>query len=175
MSSDFDLAQAEAQAVSRLQTARRDFDVVKREEEKYLKDRESKAQALVARIVSRGESAQTFLEAVISKIAKRTTEYKAKCAEFTRGLFSALNRVDKILDITNRIMDKGQQTLDVCGSTLEAVDAHITKLLTLEKEIEKREREVMRREKEADRKLKKAVDIADWVRSGKRYNSKDLS
>lgn len=169
-----DIAQLEMEAATRLQNARRDFDALKRDEEKYLKDRESKVQTLLADLMRRGDSAFKVLTDITDHIGKEMREHTARFADFAKGLVSLLNRAENIMDSANRIEERAKDTLAIYQKMNADLVEKTSQLSELEKQIKSREREVERRDKVAEAKLSEAKELAYWHKSGKRYNKKSI-
>ena len=82
----------------KLQKARRDLDLLRKEEDKFLEDRQEKAQALLVNTDKQINSAQTVFNSVIDKISNQIKDYKDRFEKFTNGLNSTVDRADKMMN-----------------------------------------------------------------------------
>lgn len=168
----FDIAQQEMEAAKRLQESRRALDTLKREEDQYLKDRESKAQSMLAGLFKKAEAAEKILTELTQHIGKQAKLHAERFREFASRLVSLLDRAGKIMDQANAIQARAEETLEIYKKMNADLSAKSAELSALEKQVKSREREVERRGKEADDKLRKAEELAYWHKTGKRYNGK---
>ena len=166
---NYDIQKKATDATMKLQDARRDLKKVKDEEEKYLVDREAKAQVRLSTTHKQIDGATTTLESIAEAIANKAKEYRDKFQTFISGLVSMLDRADKIIESATNLQNTAEKTLE----KIEEARGHLEKMIIdvsdTEKALKKREEVVEKRSKEADQKLKEAKTLADWANSGKRY------
>lgn len=165
----YDVERKAAEATETLQQARRDLAQTQKDEAKYLADRESKAQALLAGITKRIGSATALLSSVTDKLKLKAGELSERLQEFARGLVSVLDRAKKAAEKTENALEGARKTLGIYTTLLEQVRGKIQEVSDWEKEVEERERTAAALEEKAQSELAEALQIADWHNSGDRY------
>lgn len=167
--SEFEVAVKAAQETEILQKARRDFDALKKDEEKYLTEREEKANTLLAGLTKKAESARELLGKLADKAKRQVGELGKRMTVFITKLTSLTDRTGAVLKEADRIKERAEETLEIYQGLIEKVNEKITALSEQEKTLRKRETQVEKRGKEAEAKLQEAKDLAYWHKTGKRY------
>ena len=169
---EYDVAQQAANETMRLQKTRRDFAQLQKDEEKYLAEREVRAIEKLAGIQKQIDSSASFLGSVTDKIGKAISEYKIRFETFVNKFVLLLKRSDDIIKSVALLKlksDKLKEFLDKKYSELQGFEGRLS---DWEKELLSREESAKQLNKEADEKLAEALELADWVHSGKRYTIK---
>ena len=161
-----EVAKKAAQEGNKLMKARADFKLLQQEEEKYLKDREVKAQSLLQTVHKQIQSAEKVLDAIRDKTINKITAIRGKVDELIEGLVSILDRAEKIFETAEAIKEKNEnveQQLD------ETYNLHVDKIKEVgefEKELKQREKEVELKDERVSAKLTKIRDIRFWHKHG---------
>ena len=169
----YDTAKKASEETEKLMKARRDLDLLKKEEDKFLEDRQEKAQALLAGIDKQIDSARTIFDSVIDKIGIQLKDYKERFNKFAKGLDSTVDRAGKMMDSIVLIEEKTKKIEKFIGEKYTELQEFEKALGLKEKDITKREIKVEKLMKKADYKLKEAYTLADWAKKGKRYTIKN--
>lgn len=172
MSEDYDVHEKAAQATMKLQTARRDFDKLKKEEEEYLEDREMKAQALLKDVHGHIDNATEILNSITDKVVKKTEEFRKRLNTFAGSLFSLLDRAENYEEKLHKVVKKTQTLFDTLATRHKEADEVEAKLAEWNKDLITRERAVKLLNTDVDEKLREVTRLADWANSGERYNIK---
>jgi len=165
----YDTAKKATEENEKLQKARRDLDLLKKEEDKFLEDRQEKAQALLVNIDKQIESAEKVFDSVVSKITNQIKDYKERFEKFTKGLNSTVDRADKMMDSIVLVGEKTKKVEKFIGEKYIELQGFEKVLGLKDKDITQREVRVEKMMKKADYKLKEAYTLVDWAKKGKRY------
>lgn len=152
-----------------LMKVRRDFADLKKDEEKYLQDREVKAQALLTRIYKEIESAEATLGSVQDKTLRVLKGLGEKVDSLMEGLDSMLDRSGKTLEKSHGIIKKNEKTTEILRDAFNHVVEMTNKASLFERQLKIKEQDADRKDKKADEKLAEAKQLADWHKKGKRY------
>ena len=152
-----------------LMKVRGDFVALKKEEEQYLKDRELKAQSHLQNIHRQITSAEKVLEGVRNKIINKIKDLGGKVSELVEGLYSMLDRAEKIYEQSEDIKKNTDKTGKHLDDAYDSVLEKIKEVSEFETVLKKREKEVEVRDEKATEKLEKAKNLAYWHKTGKRY------
>ena len=169
---NYDLAEKATKENEKLQKARRNLDLLKKEEDKFLEDRQEKAQALLVNVDKQITSAQKIFDSIIDKIGIQIKDYKERFEKFTNGLNSTVDRADKMMDSIVLIGKKTEKVEKFIGEKYVELQGFEKVLGLKDKDITQREIKVVKMMEKVDYKLKEAYNLADWAKKGKRYTIK---
>lgn len=155
-----------------LMKVRRDFADLKKDEEKYLHDREVKAQALLKDIHKQIGDAEKMLGSVQDKILQRLKDFGENVDTLLRGLSSMLDRTEATVEKSDGIIKKSEKASDILKGAFEHVTKLTGKMSEFEKDLKEKEVKINKKNKDADKKLEEAENLAYWHKEGKTYKGK---
>jgi chromosome segregation ATPase len=169
---EYSIAQQEAQATAKLNTAQNDFKKLQEDEEKYLTEREARAEAKLEVQEKAIGNAERILDTVIKEIKEKWEQ----CFEKLKGLAEKMNsladRIDNITESADNLKETSEKLLKEANKRIAEVDKATTRMSQWEKDLKGREDEVTEKHTDAKKKLKEAEDLAYWHTEGKRYTHK---
>ncbi len=169
---NYDVQNQAVKETKKLQVARRGLTKLQEDEDKFLANREKKAQARLETVHTHIEGANSLLASITKKIVKKINDYRERFETFASGLSSALAKTDEILDRADDLQATSQKLFDVITGKYEELQEMEGELGKFDKELVKREKEVEEKNKKADKKLEEAENLAYWHKSGQRYSTK---
>lgn len=171
---EYDVAKKASDETMKLQKARRDFAQLQKDEEKYLNEREAKAESLLAGINRKIDSSASLLGSTTEKIGRAIADYKARFTSFVNKLALLLKRSDDIIDSADALKVKAENLLKLIEEKYKDLQKFDEKLGSWDRDLASREERVKKLNKEADEKLEEATQLADWVHNPeqKRYTIK---
>ena len=168
----FNIAQQEADATARLNTAQSEFKKLKAGEAKYIEERETRANEKLAVLDSEIENARRILDTIIDEITKASERYGEKLTGFADGMNNFVDRADGLLETAQNLRETGKRVVTELHKRVEKVDEAQTRLSEWEVDLKKREKGIEKKSKQAKADLTQAEDLAYWHRSGKTYTEK---
>ena len=169
---DYDVAKKASDETLRLQTARRDFAQLQKDEEKYLGEREARAIEKLAKIQTQIDSSTSLFGSIVDRVGKQIGEYRTRFESFVNRFTILLKRSDDIIKSVGLLRSKTDKLKEFLDKKLIDLSGFEGRLSAWEHELVGREELVKELHKEANEKLAEAEQLADWANSGQRYTIK---
>ena len=164
-----DIQSKAVQETERLQEARRKYADLKKEEEKYLADREARAEKRISNIIKETNGAISLFESVVETIEK-SQKNLSNLFKKADSLFSSLfDKAQSYVERSQNLHARCEKILQTLVQVQKTLEKTIEKNSRWQKELKEKEQEIVKREKEAEKQMQEAMRIADWAKTGKRY------
>lgn len=170
MSDEYDIAKKATLETEKLMTARRGLAQLQKDEEKYLADRELRAQQLLADVHGKIGAAGKIYEKVIEKILAALGRAGKIASDAEREAGKLVKTAQGILASAQSFEERMEKGMHEATRRMEMADKQTRKNSAKEKELKAEKEKVDKKSANADRKLAKARDLAFWHKEpGKVY------
>ncbi len=159
---DYNEAKKGIEDTEKVQKARRDFDELKKDEEKYFIDREERFLKRIDGLSRRANECEKDFDNIDSLFAKRISDFKNIFEKFEKQIDFVSDQASSLINKADTLRDKYERFITEIETKMGLIDEAIIKNSEWEKNLKIKEEMVDKKLSEAGRKLAKAERLAYW-------------
>ena len=164
---EYEVAQKLAEEAEKLNKARADFEELKRNEGKYIAEREAKVLIKISDAIKQAEKANELLTKIVQTSAKALTNWRERESKLDIEWDKLIASASELMASQGSFRAKAEGFLDEVRRRMDQADKRTIENSKVEDRLKQETARIKAKDREADEKLEEARELVDWHNSKK--------